>query len=403
MSSSSEEDLYGDTARKLNELKSNWKPNIELNDYTSDHNITSDESDKGKSPGKSTKIKRKHKKSSRNIDRALDLDTSATSDVSIKSSNTNGNLRMTRASARHSQDLHSVFNNMNSNVVDIVTNAPMSSGAARSSINRIRGTTARGRPPRGRTTRVKTSRGRRSRVRNQSAGGLPTVNIGCSDSEESYQPLFSKSSTQSKEKDDLIDLDSSGIDHSLNENNSDAESENEELSIKVHWRSKEYHRFKIRKYQKLTSIFEFFAKLEEVAIDNLLLTLGDRVLRPVDTPASIEYNICHFIEGGIVPHSVTHIAEQSAKKYDAPSDALAAAMHKKLVIKLRSKEMKNAFEVMIGKNQKLSVAMVKFSEEIEVPLSRLKFYFDGDLVDSESTPVSLDLEGGECLDVHVVG
>lgn len=229
-------------------MKSNWKPNIELNDYTSDHNITSDESDKGKSPGKSTKIKRKHKKSSRNIDRALDLDTSATSgntlnfqpncasfvclitwnlftDVSIKSSNTNGNLRVTRASARHSQDLHSVLNNMNSNVVDIVTNGPISSGAARSSINRIRGSTARGRPPRGRTTRGKTSRGRRSRVRNQSAGGLPTVNIGnycrwlsencnvpfywicliylirllgCSDSEESYQPLFSKSSTQSK-------------------------------------------------------------------------------------------------------------------------------------------------------------------------------------------------------------
>lgn len=135
----------------------------------------------------------------------------------------------------------------------------------------------------------------------------------------------------------------------------------------------------------------------------------------------------NHLEGGIVPHSVTHIAEQSAKKYDAPSDALAAAIHKKLVIKFRSKEMKNAFEVMIGKNQvcyyffvficefiwlilylcfrfqKLSVAMVKFSEEIEVPLSRLKFYFDGDLVDSESTPVSLDLEGGECLDVHVAG
>lgn len=56
-------------------------------------------------------------------------------------------------------------------------------------------------------------------------------------------------------------------------------------------------------------------------------------------------------EGGITPHSVTHIAEHSAKKYDAPSEALSAAMNNKLVIKMRSKEMKNPFEVALGKNQ----------------------------------------------------
>ena len=52
--------------------------------------------------------------------------------------------------------------------------------------------------------------------------------------------------------------------------------------------------------------------------------------------------------------------------------------------------------------QKLSIAMMKFSEEVELPLNRLKFFFDGDLVDAESTPNSLELEGGECLDVHVL-
>lgn len=47
--------------------------------------------------------------------------------------------------------------------------------------------------------------------------------------------------------------------------------------------------------------------------------------------------------------------------------------------------------------------MVQFSEELEVPLNRLKFFFDGDPLDAEATPTSLELEGGECLDVHVLG
>lgn len=55
------------------DLKSGWKPD----EYTSDPNVTSDDSDE--SPGRSTKVKRKHKKSTRNTDRTLDLDTSATS------------------------------------------------------------------------------------------------------------------------------------------------------------------------------------------------------------------------------------------------------------------------------------------------------------------------------------
>lgn len=45
--------------------------------------------------------------------------------------------------------------------------------------------------------------------------------------------------------------------------------------------------------------------------------------------------------------------------------------------------------------------MMRFSEEYELPLEKLKLYFDGEIVDIESTPRKLDFEGDECIDVKV--
>lgn len=45
--------------------------------------------------------------------------------------------------------------------------------------------------------------------------------------------------------------------------------------------------------------------------------------------------------------------------------------------------------------------MIKFSEEIEVPLSKLRFEFDGDILRGDQSLKSLELEGGECIDVYI--
>lgn len=96
---------------------------------------------------------------------------------------------MTRASARHSHDLNSVLN-INSNVVEIVSNMPVTGGSGRNSVNKIRGANSRGRPPRGRSNRGKTSRGRRSRVRNQSTSGAPFISIGKNDVSWVFMVLY---------------------------------------------------------------------------------------------------------------------------------------------------------------------------------------------------------------------
>ena len=46
--------------------------------------------------------------------------------------------------------------------------------------------------------------------------------------------------------------------------------------------------------------------------------------------------------------------------------------------------------------------MVEFASSRDLSLEQLKFSFDGDKVNPESTPEELDMEDGDCIDVGVV-
>jgi len=44
--------------------------------------------------------------------------------------------------------------------------------------------------------------------------------------------------------------------------------------------------------------------------------------------------------------------------------------------------------------------MNEYAEKKGVEVSSLRFMFDGETLDPQDTPISLDLEGGECIDVY---
>lgn len=44
--------------------------------------------------------------------------------------------------------------------------------------------------------------------------------------------------------------------------------------------------------------------------------------------------------------------------------------------------------------------MHKYAEEKQLKLDKLRFMFDGEQLNPNSTPSSLELEGGECIDVY---
>ncbi|XP_023947114.2 uncharacterized protein LOC112052328 [Bicyclus anynana] len=229
-------------------------------------------------------------------------------------------------------------------------------------------------------TRSHTINNTPSHVVSQISQMYPTYSVGNTDEYPDKSddiPLFSKPSKTTP--DEVVLLDDDDDTDNL---------DNEPLSVKVTWRSQEIFKFTIRKYQKLTQIFETFSKKENVEQDKLLFTYNNKILTQNDTPASIDYNIAKFIDGGVVSHSVKPINR--------------VKIVNGIKIKFQCQNVKKPIEVTIGSNDKLLSAMTECAEHLKVPVNKLKFEFDGDIVAGTHTPQQLDLENGDCIDVKII-
>ena len=59
-------------------------------------------------------------------------------------------------------------------------------------------------------------------------------------------------------------------------------------------------------------------------------------------------------------------------------------------------------EMKISRYDQMGILMKKFAEKKAVPLTRIKFKFDGEVIRPEESAADLDLEGGECIDVFEI-
>ncbi|XP_061726559.1 DNA repair protein Rad60 [Cydia pomonella] len=166
--------------------------------------------------------------------------------------------------------------------------------------------------------------------------------------------------------------------------------ENELMSVKVEWRSKTILKFELRKYQKLTPIFEHFSKAENVSYDKLYFSYNGKIIKPEDTPDSIEYSIAKFIDGGIVSQSVVSVSSNENE------------IRNGIKLKFQCQNVKKPFEIIVGPEDKMAMAMLRCAEHFEKPFEKLKFEFDGDIISGKNTPRELDLEGGGCIDVKIL-
>lgn len=167
---------------------------------------------------------------------------------------------------------------------------------------------------------------------------------------------------------------------------------NEEVSVKVYWQNSEFFKFNIRQFQKLTQIFEYFSKKENVSQSNLLFMFNDKIITVNDTPDSINYNIGKFIDGGVVHKNISELTKKSNQEKIVNG----------LKIKFQCQSSKKPFETVIGADDKLSLALLKCAEHFEMPIDKLKFVFDGDTILGTNTPSDLEFEGGECIDVKLI-
>ncbi|KAL1465717.1 hypothetical protein WDU94_005260 [Cyamophila willieti] len=163
------------------------------------------------------------------------------------------------------------------------------------------------------------------------------------------------------------------------------------VNVKVVWRQSEPHSFPIVKKKDLGSIYEFFAKRENVTIQKILLSKKDQVLSPHCTPLSIEYKVTDILEGGIL--------EETVNKHQGASNQQDKNC---IEVKVQQKNVKKPLLIQLHKSNEMHILAKKVAAELGIDEEKLKFNFDGDVLDLDETVESLDLEGGECFDLVVI-
>lgn len=170
---------------------------------------------------------------------------------------------------------------------------------------------------------------------------------------------------------------------------SDEDDTEEIVNVKVVWRHGDPHSFPIAKKKDIGSIFEFFAKQENVCTDNILLSKKDKVLSPHSTPLSIDYKVTDILEGGILQNGTAKPTGSNQQDKDC------------IEVKVQQKNVKKPLLIQLHKSNDMHILAKKVASELGIDESKLKFNFDGDMLDLDETVESLDLEGGECFDLVV--
>lgn len=83
------------------------------------------------------------------------------------------------------------------------------------------------------------------------------------------------------------------------------------------------------------------------------------------------------------------------------NDGVVTTSENMLEFKVQSRNRNSHVVVSIRPEDPMKVLMEKYADATNNDLTKLTFKFDGDSLKEEDTPLTLDLEGGECIDVYV--
>ncbi|XP_050426148.1 uncharacterized protein CG4449 [Adelges cooleyi] len=169
------------------------------------------------------------------------------------------------------------------------------------------------------------------------------------------------------------------------------------VNVKVYWRKSQTHRFPLRMFQSLESIFEHFAKLEDIKTSHVRLELHNKPVLPSDTPHSINYKIYDFIDGDIEFYK--SIAERAAEEKEKDEEPTDNDDDDDVEFSIRQKDVKRPILMSMKKSDKMIILYIKLSEKLGFDINSFTLEFDGDKIKKTDTIESLDLEGGECFEL----
>ena len=83
------------------------------------------------------------------------------------------------------------------------------------------------------------------------------------------------------------------------------------------------------------------------------------------------------------------------------NEVVIASTDDQIELKVRSQARNSQVVVSIRPEEPMSILMQKYADAASLDITKLVFRFDGDNLEDDDTPASLDLEGGECIDVYI--
>ncbi|XP_015124907.1 uncharacterized protein LOC107046727 [Diachasma alloeum] len=163
------------------------------------------------------------------------------------------------------------------------------------------------------------------------------------------------------------------------------------VDVHVRWKSNKIESIQLDKHESLMKIFQKFADQENIPVNRIIVTRKDMLIKPSDTPASLKLSIIDILEGGVISAESSKHQENQDEDDDEDMCKIKAQVSakKSVMYKLR-------------KDEPFSKLREHCSKELEVPVEKIKFYFDGDQVEDPDTPDILDLDDEACIDIKIL-
>ncbi|XP_054263453.1 DNA repair protein Rad60 [Macrosteles quadrilineatus] len=155
--------------------------------------------------------------------------------------------------------------------------------------------------------------------------------------------------------------------------------------------------FKIRRYQKLESVFEELSKLENINSNRVLLMYDFKSVSPMDTPSSLNLKFYGALIGSVSSVEVNHNKANVINQVDdEKSSGPTGGIQVKLLL-----QSKQTLVFKVFKRQKMDILYTKCAEELKCNKGQLKITFDGEHVEPNEVLEDLDVEDGDVFHVHV--
>ncbi|XP_045601228.2 NFATC2-interacting protein [Procambarus clarkii] len=163
--------------------------------------------------------------------------------------------------------------------------------------------------------------------------------------------------------------------------------DNPEITLRVKWGS-DYLRMPLKVLQKFSHLYQELAERFSVSVSQIVLSYKDKVISSELCPKDLGITIADIIEGGIQSKASDNTQMLENNGPDS------------VCLKIQNADRKGAISIFINRYDKMIVMMHRYADEKNINIDKLKFLFDGEILNPSDTPQSLDLDGGECIDVY---